>query len=146
MSGSRASAAVPPTSNSPADSLVGAPAIAPSDLRSRVARLLLLRTVVVTVVLGLSLWLLATGERPARLALWLQSAVIAATYVSSIVIGVLLRRGFDAKRVARPMHASDLALTSLIEPFMMVFLGIVIGGLILAMYLPIFKLAGNIKS
>ncbi|HEY4241059.1 MAG TPA: type II secretion system F family protein [Kofleriaceae bacterium] len=37
-------------------------------------------------------------------------------------------------------------LTSLIEPIMMVFLGVVIGGLILAMYLPIFKLAGNIKG
>jgi len=37
------------------------------------------------------------------------------------------------------------ALTSLIEPVMMAFLGIVVGGLIIAMYLPIFKLAGNIN-
>jgi type IV pilus assembly protein PilC len=37
-------------------------------------------------------------------------------------------------------------LTSLIEPIMMAFLGIVVGGLIVAMYLPIFKLAGNIKA
>ena len=29
---------------------------------------------------------------------------------------------------------------------MMVFLGGVVGGLIIAMYLPIFKLAGNIKG
>ena len=101
-------------SASPADSLVGAPAAAPSDLRSRVARLLLLRTLVVTVVLGLSLWLLASGETPARRALWLQSAVIAATYVSSIVFGVLLRRGFQPERVARPMHANDLVLTSVL--------------------------------
>ncbi len=36
------------------------------------------------------------------------------------------------------------ALTSLIEPFMMVFLGGTIGGLIIAMYLPIFKMAGAI--
>jgi type IV pilus assembly protein PilC len=33
-------------------------------------------------------------------------------------------------------------LTSLIEPFMIVFLGIVIGGLVVSMYLPIFKMAG----
>jgi type IV pilus assembly protein PilC len=33
-------------------------------------------------------------------------------------------------------------LTSLIEPFMLVFLGVVIGGLVIAMYLPIFKMAG----
>ena len=37
------------------------------------------------------------------------------------------------------------ALTSLMEPLMMVFLGGAIGGLLMAMYLPIFKLAENIK-
>jgi len=36
-------------------------------------------------------------------------------------------------------------LTSLIEPVMMAFLGVVVGGLIIAMYLPIFRLAGNIQ-
>ncbi len=35
-------------------------------------------------------------------------------------------------------------LTSLIEPFMLVFLGVVIGGLVIAMYLPVFKMAGNL--
>jgi type IV pilus assembly protein PilC len=38
------------------------------------------------------------------------------------------------------------AMTSLIEPIMMAFLGVVVGGLIIAMYLPIFKLAGNINT
>jgi len=33
-------------------------------------------------------------------------------------------------------------LTAMIEPFMMVFLGVTIGGLVIAMYLPIFKMAG----
>jgi type IV pilus assembly protein PilC len=37
------------------------------------------------------------------------------------------------------------ALTSMIEPFMMVFLGGVVGGFLVAMYLPIFSIAGNIK-
>jgi type IV pilus assembly protein PilC len=37
------------------------------------------------------------------------------------------------------------ALTSLIEPVMMVFLGGVVGGFLVAMYLPIFSIAGNIK-
>jgi type IV pilus assembly protein PilC len=37
-------------------------------------------------------------------------------------------------------------LTSLIEPFMLVFLGVTIGGLVVAMYLPIFKMAGAISS
>jgi type IV pilus assembly protein PilC len=38
------------------------------------------------------------------------------------------------------------ALTSMLEPIMIVFLGGVVGGLIVAMYLPIFELAGNIKA
>lgn len=37
-------------------------------------------------------------------------------------------------------------LTALIEPFMLVFLGVTIGGLVIAMYLPIFKMAGAIGS
>jgi len=42
------------------------------------------------------------------------------------------------------VDAAVSGLTSLIEPIMMGFLGVVVGGLIIAMYLPIFKLAGNI--
>jgi type IV pilus assembly protein PilC len=34
------------------------------------------------------------------------------------------------------------ALTSMLEPFMMVFLGGTIGGLVVSMYLPIFQMAG----
>ena len=37
------------------------------------------------------------------------------------------------------------AMTSLMEPLMMVFLGGIVGGLIIAMYLPIFEIAGAIK-
>ncbi|MFC1798926.1 type II secretion system F family protein [Thermodesulfobacteriota bacterium] len=36
-------------------------------------------------------------------------------------------------------------MTAMIEPFMMVFLGIVIGGLVVSMYLPIFKMAGMVS-
>ena len=35
-------------------------------------------------------------------------------------------------------------LTALIEPFMLVFLGVTIGGLVIAMYLPVFKMASNL--
>ncbi|MBW2591431.1 MAG: type II secretion system F family protein [Deltaproteobacteria bacterium] len=35
-------------------------------------------------------------------------------------------------------------LTSMIEPFMLVFLGVVVGGMVIAMYLPIFTMAQNI--
>ena len=37
------------------------------------------------------------------------------------------------------------ALTAMIEPLMMVFLGGVVGGFLIAMYLPIFTIAGAIK-
>lgn len=37
-------------------------------------------------------------------------------------------------------------LTAMIEPMMMVFLGVVIGGLVISMYLPIFKIAGVVSG
>jgi type IV pilus assembly protein PilC len=37
------------------------------------------------------------------------------------------------------------ALTQLLEPALMVFLGTVVGGMVIAMYLPIFKMAGSIE-
>jgi len=98
---------------SPGESLVGQPTAAPSDLRRRVARLLLLRTLVVSVVLGLSMWLVITGDHRTGPALWLQSGIIAVTYLSSIVYGLLLRLGIAPRKVARPMWALDLVVTSL---------------------------------
>jgi type IV pilus assembly protein PilC len=44
------------------------------------------------------------------------------------------------------VDAAVAGMTSLIEPVMMAFLGVVVGGLIIAMYLPIFNLAGNING
>lgn len=43
------------------------------------------------------------------------------------------------------VDAAVSALTALMEPFMMVFLGGTIGAILMAMYLPIFKIAENIK-
>jgi type IV pilus assembly protein PilC len=43
------------------------------------------------------------------------------------------------------VDVSIAALTSMIEPLLMVFLGGVVGGFLIAMYLPIFSIAGNIK-
>jgi type IV pilus assembly protein PilC len=43
------------------------------------------------------------------------------------------------------VDAAVAALTSMIEPVMMVFLGGVVGGFLIAMYLPIFSIAGSIK-
>ena len=43
------------------------------------------------------------------------------------------------------VDAAVAAMTSLIEPVMMVFLGGIVGGFLIAMYLPIFSIAGSIK-
>ena len=43
------------------------------------------------------------------------------------------------------VDAAVAALTSMIEPIMMVFLGGVVGGFLVAMYLPIFSIAGAVK-
>ena len=43
------------------------------------------------------------------------------------------------------VDAAVTALTALLEPLMMVVLGVILGGLIIAMYLPIFDLAGQVK-
>src|SRR3954468_17608610 len=99
---------------SPADSLIPTPAAPASDLGRRVIRLLMLRTIVVSVVLGLSLWILATGEQVPPSAVWLQSGIIAITYLTSIVFGVLLPRVCAARRVAKPMQAADILVTSLL--------------------------------
>jgi type IV pilus assembly protein PilC len=37
------------------------------------------------------------------------------------------------------------SLTALLEPMMIVFLGVVVGGLVVAMYLPIFKMVTLVK-
>jgi len=42
------------------------------------------------------------------------------------------------------VDAAVEAMTALLEPILMVFLGVVIGGLVIAMYLPVFKLAGTV--
>jgi len=84
------------------------------DQRRRIIRLLLLRTLVISIVLGLSLWLLTSGEQPVRAAVWLQSSIIAATYLSTIVFGMMVRAGLPPATVARPMQATDLVITSLL--------------------------------
>lgn len=44
------------------------------------------------------------------------------------------------------VDAAVEALTSLIEPMLMAFLGVVVGGLVIALYLPIFQLAGAVAG
>lgn len=43
------------------------------------------------------------------------------------------------------VEASTEALTSLIEPLLIGFLGVVVGGMIVALYLPIFQISSLVK-
>ena len=43
------------------------------------------------------------------------------------------------------VEATTEALTSLIEPLLIAFLGVVVGGMIVALYMPIFNIATAIK-
>ena len=52
--------------------------------------------------------------------------------------------GNDAHVGEREVDDAVAALSSLLEPVIIVFLGVVIGGLVVAMYLPIFKLGAVI--
>lgn len=100
-----------PARPTPGDSLVDAPLPA-SDQRRRVSRVLVLRTLVVSVVLGLSVWLLIAGPQASRTAVYLQSGILAATYLSLVVFWVMLRVGVSPRVVVKPMHLVDLAVTS----------------------------------
>ncbi|MEK7825453.1 MAG: type II secretion system F family protein, partial [Nitrospirota bacterium] len=42
------------------------------------------------------------------------------------------------------VDAAVTALTAMLEPLLMIFLGVIIGFIVIAMYLPMFKLAGTI--
>jgi type IV pilus assembly protein PilC len=44
------------------------------------------------------------------------------------------------------VDAAVSALTSLLEPMMIVFLGVVVGGVVISMYLPLFSLIGQLSN
>lgn len=105
-----------PERPTPGDSLVdpssaGGP---PSDHRRRVTRVLFLRTLVVSIVLGLSVWLLVAGPQPSRRAVYMQSSILAATYLSLAIFWLMLRMGVSPRKVTRPMHIFDVGMTSLL--------------------------------
>jgi two-component system sensor histidine kinase PilS (NtrC family) len=83
------------------------------DLARRMVWLMLLRTVVVSLMLGLSYWLAWAGGSP-----WSSDAVIAlslivgATYASTLVYALLVRAGVNPERLVWPQLAGDLLLTA----------------------------------
>ncbi|MBP6631442.1 MAG: PAS domain-containing protein [Kofleriaceae bacterium] len=87
---------------------------APADLARRLTWLMLVRTVAVTVVLGLTLWLLATAETRSTALVVTLSGLIAVTYILTIVYAVLLRRQVAAARLVWPQLIGDVAIAGLL--------------------------------
>src|SRR5262245_38392996 len=85
------------------------------DVARRITRLMLIRPVVVSLVLGLTFWVSwlndASMTAPAPLLLL---GVIAVTYALTIVYALLLRNGVDPERLVWPQLAGDLAVTSVV--------------------------------
>ena len=64
-------------------------------------------------------------------------------YMSTESLGLLLGVAQDLEiPIVGMVDAAVAAMTSMLEPLLMIFLGVMVGGLVVAMYLPIFKLAG----
>jgi two-component system, NtrC family, sensor histidine kinase PilS len=99
---------------SPAASLTGVPEPpAPGpDMARRIRWLMLLRTLVISIVLGVSYWLswIHAGVTTGTSAFL--SSVIAATYALTLVWALLLRRGVDPERLIWPQLAGDIAVTT----------------------------------
>ena len=131
---SPATATVAPTTSvnraaaTPADSLVGVRVARPSAAQAavsgagaaplaeperRMAWLMFLRTLVVSGVLGLTLWL-SMAQSPTRSSVWLLSGIIATTYLLNVLFGLLLRRGTPAVQLAMWQLTGDLVLNSLL--------------------------------
>ncbi|MCE9578470.1 MAG: PAS domain-containing protein, partial [Deltaproteobacteria bacterium] len=100
--------------HSPAASLTGAalPAPAASDLARRMTRLMLLRTVVISIVLGVSWWLSWVGSDVSGATSLSLSLLIGATYAHTLVYALLLRGGADPDRLIGSQLALDLVITT----------------------------------
>jgi two-component system, NtrC family, sensor histidine kinase PilS len=101
-------------SSSPAVSLVGIPTARGEELARRLGWVMGGRTLVISVVLGLNVWLLASAQVATSSVAWALSALIALTYAVTIVCALLMRRGVAAKRLVWPQLATDLAATSVL--------------------------------
>jgi two-component system sensor histidine kinase PilS (NtrC family) len=100
----------------PGDSVAGLelPASPGAEVRRRLTRLMAVRTAVISLVLGLTIWVGdVAGTRDAPAYLVLLGAVIA-TYTLTIVHALLLRRGIEPTRLVWPQLAGDLLVTSVL--------------------------------
>jgi two-component system sensor histidine kinase PilS (NtrC family) len=105
-----------PRHPSPAASLTGASlggaALVAADLARRMTRLMLLRTVVISIVLGVSWWLSWVGSDLSGATSLSLSLLIGATYALTLVYALLLRGGADPERLISSQLALDLGITT----------------------------------
>ncbi|MBP9085056.1 MAG: hypothetical protein KBG15_03020, partial [Kofleriaceae bacterium] len=109
--------APPGPSDSVAQALVVAPPVDRNeqvDLRRRLAWLALLRTLVLSAALGVSIWVASNSPRIAPAAIWMLSGVVALTLMCNVGYGVALRRRIAPNRIARLQIALDIPITSVL--------------------------------
>ena len=132
------------------------------------------RLIIATVLLGTTMYLALDAIRYGRFTPTFLLILISAIYGSSILFGVWLLRGRQENLVAAAITTLDVmlitglvyltggagsifsflygaqiltaALTSLLEPLMMVFIGGIVGVILISMYLPIFSIAGQVSE
>ncbi len=88
--------------------------LAEADLRRRLIRLMAVRTLVVSIVLGTSAWLIMRANAPRHGATYVLLGLVGATYLLTLLYAVLLRRGVQASRLVWPQLTGDLAITTLL--------------------------------
>jgi two-component system, NtrC family, sensor histidine kinase PilS len=105
-------AAVTPTASPTVDRPPSTPGI---DLRRRITWLLVLRTLLITLVLGLTLWVSWARDvgSSSSASLILLLGVVGATHALTVAYAVLLRRGVSPERLVWPQIVGDLAITTL---------------------------------
>ena len=87
---------------------------ASGEYRRRLVWLMAVRTLVISVVLGLSLWLSTRTSEPKSGATTLILMLIVVTYVTTVVSARLLQRGIEPETLAWPQLAGDLVITTLL--------------------------------
>jgi two-component system sensor histidine kinase PilS (NtrC family) len=81
----------------------------------RLIWLMVLRTVVISLVLGLTIWLGSIdGSGPMAPAQRFLTGIVVVTYATTIVYALLLRRGVDPERLVWPQLGGDLAITTVL--------------------------------
>jgi two-component system, NtrC family, sensor histidine kinase PilS len=83
------------------------------DLRRRIAWLALLRMLVLSVALGVSIWVATNDQAGTSSAIWMLSGVVVLTLLCTVGYGIALRRAVSPTHIARTQMMLDIPITSM---------------------------------